>query len=106
MRYIRRKVRWRKQDVNTYGGDGEYAGSYTNPDFVNIQRADPSDCVVAKHEATGYWYWFAEDDTLLPWSRLGDDTSACECGVHFLDSRRHGPFATERGAKHVLLAFR
>lgn len=100
--YIRKAVKWEKQDVYEYGGDGEHAGSFEDPDFVNIQRAKGYDCVVAEERKTGYWYWFRRDDTLLPWADLRND-GACEVEGDgypmFLDASYEGPFASEAAAK-------
>jgi len=103
MNFIRKKVHWEKQDVYDYGGDGEYAGSFDKPDFINIQAAKGSQCVVAKQRKTGHWYWFRENDTLLPWNELLNE-GACEVSdppdeTTFLDSEFEGPFATEKAAK-------
>lgn len=102
--YIRHKVEWVKRDVGEYGGDGEYAGSFENPDFVSIQRAKNWQCVVAMQSKTGHWYWFRDDDTLLPWNDLRN-----EGAVEIRDADNHyrnfhgadheGPFATEEAAK-------
>jgi len=102
-KYIERKIKWKKQDVYEYGGDSEHAGSFENPDFVEIQRASLSDCVIAKQAETGHWYWFKEDDTLLPWMYLKGEEDAYE--VHengrilFMSMKFAGPFASEKGAK-------
>lgn len=102
--FVRRKVKWKRKNVYGYGGDGEYAGSFEEPDFVNIQRAEGGECVVAKHAETGHWYWFRQDDTLLPWARMNDMLmGACECHEgrrrSFLSASSEGPFATEEAAK-------
>jgi len=103
MKFVRRKIAWKSQSVDEYGGDGEYAGSFTDPDFVEIQRAEPGGCIVARHHKSGHWFWFWEDDTLLPWTQLGDLRGACECHDgkrrSFMPARMLGPFATEAGAK-------
>jgi hypothetical protein len=102
--YIRNKVKWVNQNVGDYGGDGEYAGSFDNPNFVDIQRAKGHQCVVARQREAGHWFWFRDDDTLLPWNDLRNEgavvvVNASENYRNLHGSVYEGPFATEAAAK-------
>lgn len=100
--HIREKIEWCAQNVYDYGGDGEYAGSFDEPDFVCIQRAKNHECVVAQQRETGHWYWFKENDSLLPWSELRNEGAFVVDEPNYFrfhGARHEGPFATEDGAK-------
>lgn len=100
--YTYKKVSWEHREVHEFGGDGEYAGSFDKPDFINIQQAKDHPCVIAEHRKTHFWYWFRQSDTLLPWADLRSE-GACEVDGdgyrRFIYSEYEGPFASEAAAK-------